>query len=47
MFIGVYSTQRKAEVGRAVGFSMKYSSLFSPSLTGFDAGFYKRSQPGQ
>lgn len=47
MFIGVYSTQKKAEVNKAVGLSMKYSSLFSPSLAGFDAGFYKCSQPGQ
>lgn len=40
-------TQRKAKVVMTVGFSMKYPSLFSPSLTGFDAGFHKLLQPGQ
>lgn len=36
--------QRKAE---ADGFHIKYSSLFSPFRTGFDAGFYNHPQPGQ
>lgn len=40
-------TQRKAEVGRDVGFYIKHSSLFSPFHTAFDAGFDSHPQPGQ